>query len=255
MIVALPKFNDIVAPSFEVARYFVIVTIDGGKELARETVQCAGCKGFARVALVRDSRANVLVCNGIKEFYRNLIESSGISIYANVSGTIDEAIDDYLAQRLHPDSLVVNEPETGDSAALGDLICWTTELFTAKGYAVRPGADRAPFPVDLIAEIECPLCHKPVRVAICCGAHAYRSDQEIKRLHQVACADYHAQVYIHSSTTMAVNCCAEYGIELIDPHAVVTEDIRSMTNHIPLLKQTIVGHEQASGNVDLIDRP
>jgi predicted Fe-Mo cluster-binding NifX family protein len=249
MVIAVPKFRDSVAPCFEAAKYFVLVTA-GSDSISEQTIkECFGCEGFGRVQLMRDKKVDILICNGIKGFYRDLLKASGVQVYPNVAGPISEVLRRYAVGELAPDESDEEPLDAAPVIPLEDLVCWTRELFTAHGYAVQPGETVAPFPVDLVAEIECPVCHKPVRVAICCGAHTYRRTDEIRELHQVASATYHACVYVHSATPQIERCCREYGIELVDPDARFAARDHPSKGGIPILQGAVAGHEKASGRV------
>lgn len=245
--VALPRFNDIVAPCFEVARYFVLARIENGREVSRETIQCSGCEGFGRISLLRDHKIDALICGGIKGFYRDLLVSSGVTVICNQGGTIDELLAAYEGGASVDGCPVVPQVLIENPIPLDDLICWTRELFTAHGYTVFPGEEKASFPIDLVAEIKCPVCQKPVRVAICCGAHSYRRDQEIRELHSAARVDFHARVYVHPATEQVERCCREFNIELIDPNAKYAHKDHPTSDHIPILQHQVNGHEAASG--------
>jgi predicted Fe-Mo cluster-binding NifX family protein len=245
--VAIPRFRDIVAPCFEVARYFLIARVEAGQVLSRETIQCSGCKGFGRVALLRDQQVDLLICSGIKGFYRDMLKSIGVETVADFSGTVDEILAAYLEGKVAPISDSPAPMVTERPIPLEDLICWTRELFTSHGYTIHPGEEKASFPVDLVAEIKCPVCQKPVRVAICCGAHAYRRDQEIRELNNSARADFHARVYVHPASEQIAQYCREYGIELLDPNAGYAHTDHPVTDRIPILQGVVVGHEEASG--------
>ena len=254
MIVAIPKFGEAVAPCFEVARVFLLADVEGGRVVSQKILECKGCEGFGRIQLLRDNEANVLICGGIKGFYRDLLQASGLAVISNVSAGVTEALGGYVSGGLTPDQEIEEAVEPEGEIPLEDLVCWTHELFAAHGYRVRPGAELAPFPVDLVAEIECPVCHKPVRVAICCGAHTYRPDQEVKLLHHAAASGYHARAYVRSSTPQVARRCREYDIELIDPDAGFASCDHPVVGRIPILQSVVRGHEAASaGTTD--DRP
>jgi len=246
VIVAVPKFNNIVAPCFEVARVFVLATIEGGAVVSTRLVDCGGCEGFGRIQLLQKKKVNALVCSGIKAFYRDLLDASGIAVVSNVSADVTEALEDYIAGRLQPDHTTAEPVDLTDEIPLEDLICWTRELFTVHGYTAHDGADLAPFPIDLIAEIDCPKCDRKVRVAICCGAHSYRPEREIELLHLVAMTGYNARVYVRSATPDIMNRCREYGVELIDPDARFANRDDPVSDRIPILQSIVSGHEAAS---------
>lgn len=246
MNVAIPKFGETVAPCFEVARVFSITRLENSATIEERTIECDGCEGFGRVKLIRDKKVDVVICGGIKGFYRDLLTAAGVTVIDNVTGDAHEALVNFIDGHLRPRS---NEPEEvlfDGRIPLEDLVCWTRELFTAHGYRVTPGAEVASFPIDLVAEIACPVCGKSIRVAICCGAHTYRPDQEIQQFHQSASRDFNARVYVGSSSTQVRMLCNQYGIELIDPDARFASCDHPVSNAIPILQTKVAGHEAAS---------
>ena len=245
MNVAIPTYQGTVAPCFEVARIFLLVKIEDNRVQSESSVDAGGCEGFGRIQLLKDRRVDVLICNGIKRFYRDLLQATGVLIISEITASVESAVSDFLAGRLTPDHQPIDSMKFENDVPLDDLICWTRELFRAHGYAVSPGHERAPFPIDLIAEMSCPICTKPIRVAICCGAHTYRPEQEIQLLHQVTTARYDAKVYVHCVTPAVQKCCGQYGIELIDPDGSFAQADEDAGARIPLLQATIAGHESA----------
>lgn len=246
MIVAIPKYQDAVAPRFEVARTFLICVIEKGREMTSKLSDCTtGCEGFGRVRLLRDKQADVLICNGIKSFYRDLLQAAGVTVIANVALPVSDAIALYLTGDLQPEAPAAEQR----SAAIGipheDLVCWARELFESNGYDVT--MSESPFPIDLVAEMNCPVCHRLVRVAVCCGAHTYRTDQEIRELRRAAASGFHAQVYVHPGTPAIAQCCEEFGVQLIDPDAELKARHGERGRRIPVLMPPVSGHERAFG--------
>lgn len=249
MNVAIPKFNETVAPCFEVARVFLISKVENGVTVDQRLFECTGCEGFGRVKLLQENAVDVVICGGIKGFYRDLLQSAGVTVIDNVTGDAADALTRFRNGQLSPVA-VDEEPMSLDGMIpLEDLVCWTRELFTAHGYMVTPGAEAAAFPIDLIAQITCPVCGKSVRVAICCGAHTYRPDQEIQQLHQAAARDFNARVYVASSSPQVRRLCDQYNIELIDPDAHFAACDHPVSNAIPILQMKITGHEAASTGI------
>jgi predicted Fe-Mo cluster-binding NifX family protein len=244
-VVALPKFGELIAPCFEVTKSFLIVRLINGEVVSRRKVECGGCDGFGCVQTLKENEVSLLICDGIKGFYKNLLQASGVAIISNISGEIELTITRLLRGELSPDTEVLPPPDWDDKIPREDLICWAKEFFTEHGYAVKAGEDYAPFPVDLIAEIDCPLCRKPIRVAVCCGAHSYRPAQEIQQLHLIAAGSYNAGAYVHASTPQIEELCREYQIELIDPGGGERPE-RRPGQRIPILRGVIAGHEAAS---------
>ena len=247
VIVALPTFSDGIAPCFEVARLFVLARIENGIIASKKIIECGGCEGFGRVQLLKQKLVDVLICNGIKGFYRDILQAGGIAVISDISADADAALRKFISGQLSPEAEIEETDGEAVDIPLDDLVCWTKELFAAHGYRVFSGQDRAQFPVDLVAEIDCPVCRKPIRVAICCGAHLYRADREIQMLHLVTVSDYHACVYVSMPRLNIRKYCREYGVELIDPDSPVACEDKNVAGKIPLLKSVVRGHEAASG--------
>lgn len=249
MIVAIPKFNDQIAPCFEVANTFLIAEINDDFVISKNLHNCEGCEGFGRLRFLNEKKVKVLICNGIKGFYKDILINSNITVIDKITLPIDKALADYCNDKLKPQE---NQPEIYNidmAIPLDDIICWAKDLFESNGYEIMQGEDIAPFPIDLVAEMKCPVCGKPVRVAICCGAHSYRVDRELSEFHRVSSANFNGKVYIHPAKPEITKLCAEYEIELIDPFTEICEVQSLKSNAIPLFKRPVSGHEKAwSGN-------
>jgi predicted Fe-Mo cluster-binding NifX family protein len=247
--VAIPEFENQVAPRFETAGTLLVFTVADGKKESEKSVSCSGCKGFSRVRVLQDSDTKVLLCNGIEDFYVNLLNSLQIDVIANISLSVYEALNRFIRNelphchgrnRLHDNSM--NIPHE-------DLVCWAKDFFRSNGYRVEVINDEQSFPIDLVAEIKCPVCKKNIRVAICCGAHIYNADQEIREFYHNLTQSYHARVYVHPFSSELMENCQAYNIELIDPNLKENnQDNRMSDVIIPILSNPIRGHEKAFRN-------
>jgi len=245
--VAVPLYNDDIAPCFEAASYFIIATTANGREVLAEVVQCHETEEIGRVRFIRDNGIRILICNGIKGNYRGMLQAAGVVVISNIDYPAREALALYLNGKFgdRPEKIIPSDYACG--ILLDDLVCWTKDLFENCGYQIKCGADAGPFPIDLTAEIACPVCHNPIRVAICCGAHMYRPDMEIREFYQVAGSNYHARVYVHPESSEMSACCHEFGIELLDPEIDPITGRDLFASGIPLLQNVIRGHEKAAG--------
>jgi len=245
--IAIAKSHEKIAPCFETAGHFQISVFDNGKEISSMTIHCStGCEGFGRIRVLREYKIDTLICKGIKEFYLDMLEASGLTVISHVTLPAEEALKQYLAGTLKPEKRQ-NEITSGlCKIPHEDLVCWTKELFESHGYIVSRVTDQYHFPIDLVAEILCPVCFKPLRVAICCGAHIYRTNKEIREFHHKSQTKYHAHVYVHPSSPEVQQRCQEYGIELIDPNAEYLNVDQLPSGKIPILQGPVFNHERAS---------
>ncbi|RKX29134.1 MAG: hypothetical protein DRP46_07635 [Candidatus Zixiibacteriota bacterium] len=248
--IAIPKFQENVAPCFESASYFMICEADNENEICSQIVECTGCEGFGRVRLLQEHNVNVLICSGIKGFYLDILESSGLTVIENVSLNVEDALQLYLDGKIKSQVHSNNLEELSCEIPHEDLVCWAKELFESHGYTVSIQNDEeTPFPVDLVAEMNCPVCHKPIRIAVCCGAHTYRADQEIREFHHVSSSIYQVKVYVFPGNPLIKQRCREYDIQLIDTDSESANHDQKINGRIPLLDSPIPGHEKAfAGN-------
>lgn len=247
---AIPKLGESVAPRFESAELFSIFEIEDGVITNTEVVRCRGCEGFGSVRILRDNNVDVLICNGIKNFYRDMLESLEIHIITTISLAVDEAVREFLTGRLTTTAVDMTA-ETGTcQIPHDDLVCWARDLYESNGYVIDRPEKEDPFPIDLVGVIDCPVCGRQIKVAICCGAKLYRSDQEIREFHHSLAEDYQAAVYVCSGDSSIEERCRSYGIQFIDPAIETYDDGRLESAPIPLLPAPVAGHEAAYGKDD-----
>jgi predicted Fe-Mo cluster-binding NifX family protein len=248
MKVAIPYLGEIIAPRFEAARYFLVITQEKNRKSTETHVECAGPEGYRRVRLLQIHRVGTLICNGIKGSYRDMLAASGISVIQNVTGPVRPAIKAFLAGDLRVEAQAADVLTTScDHQA---LIGWARELFEQHGYQAEAGPGEDSFLVDLVARITCPVCGRMVKVAVCCGAHTYNATHEIVEFHHTTGADYDARVYVCPANPTVAKFCREYGIELLDPEAGDTQTIAVGSNKLPILKGPVRNHERASMNIE-----
>lgn len=233
-----------VAPRFETAETIVVCTIVEGQVIESETQPCSGCEGFSRVRLLREHQVDTLICNGIRSLYRNLLQSLEIVVLDGVSMTVDAALDKFTDGGLNPAEIVDDNEGVECEVLHEDLFSWAKDHLVACGWQVRSADLNAPFAVDLIAAIKCPICRKPIRAAVCCGAHIYRCDREIREFHHATMNDFHVRLYVHSTSPRLAECCRSFGIQLVDPdrHSAVAGNIN--VRQVPPVTVPVGGHDR-----------
>ena len=98
--VAIPVLGKDVAPCFEVAGEFLITNIKDSKKISENISYCRGCEGHCRIKFLRKNNVNILICNGIKLFYRDLLNALGVIVIPNVSETVNTAMRLFLSDQL-----------------------------------------------------------------------------------------------------------------------------------------------------------
>jgi len=243
--VAIPRMKESISPCFEASSCFDIIVITNGKVESTQQVICSEPEGHKRIHLLQVHRVDVLICNGLKGLYQNMLTASGIEVIKNISDKIENVIKQYIAGELIPEVISIDELSGTERISHSDLVEWATKIFIENGYTVIPTPSKSDQMIDLIAEIECPVCKKQVHVAICCGSHTYRPSQEITEFHHATPSGYNAKIYVCPANPSIVECCDQYGIELIDPNSE-KKIINKNKDKLPLLKGPVLDHERAS---------
>lgn len=243
--IAITCFGEEIAPCFGTAhrfRFWEIVNNEAKeyRELAEEEIG-----GLLRVRLLRRNRVQVLICNGIEDRYREMLEAEGCQVVDGVIGSATDALFGYLAGRIksNPRDETLMPGQVQPHTA--DLVIWTENLFRSLGWEIRRSTQASLLPVDLVAKRACPLCGKQVIAAICCGAHAYRINEEILELKRITATGYNVRVYVHHAVPGIERICSDFEIELLDPDDFIgsKKDPRRY-GALPPLKGTVLGHEK-----------
>jgi predicted Fe-Mo cluster-binding NifX family protein len=244
MNIAIPVLKNNVAPCFEAAKEFKIFEIENGKVISSKTVECSAGEGFKRVRLLHLHDIETLICSGIKEFYRNQLTALGLSVIPNINETIENVISRFIADELpvyKNDSSAIQDQY---DVSHDDLIGWAKELFESNGYKVTENPSKETLLLDLIAEIQCPYCNKVIKVAICCGGHTYRPDQEIKEFHHSVKSPYNVRAFIYGDVPQIAKNCDEYGIEFISPESISLIKDSKPEFGVPILTGPVEGHDK-----------
>jgi len=241
----MPILDEGLAPCFEVARYFMVCDITNPDEVTISIEKCSECEGFGRIRFLQDNHITTLICNGIKSFYRDLLIADGINVVPNISLTAKEALDSHLHGKLKFDEGVVVQCPTVNMIPHDDLVCWARDLFTSNGYKLSEIDKLSHSLIDFIAEINCPVCAKLIRVAVCCGAHTYDYAQDIRHFHYSTSSNYQARVYVYTADSELIKTCKEYNVELIDPKSEESLIDKPVAGRIPILRNPTEGHERA----------
>lgn len=245
MNLAIPILRNKIAPCFEAAKQFELVEIKNKRVISKRTVNCLASEGFLRIRLLRLYEINTLICSGIKNFYRDQLLALGISVIPNINQSIDDALNNFLTGELKSIDNIQTEVHSSELVSHEDLVKWAKDLFTSKGYSVSSYSKDESFLIDLIVKINCPICNRQIKVAVCCGAQIYSAEQEIKEFHHTTKTQFNARVYVYLKNPVLEKSCVDYGIDYLSPEkANVKSDIQNKSI-IPILSRPVEGHEKA----------
>jgi predicted Fe-Mo cluster-binding NifX family protein len=245
MNVAIPILNNQIAPCFEAARQFEIHSVQNKKIVSSKTIKCLANEAFIRIRLLRLYEVHTLICNGIKNFYRDQLIALGVSVIPNINKPVAVALDLFLHGEL---KFYVNTGITSECKQFvshDDLVRWAEELFKDNGYSVSLLHDEDSYLIDLIAKLDCPVCGRQIKIAICCGAQIYKAEQEIKEFHHNTKTQFNARVYVYLMNPELEKSCSDYGIEFLSPESNLVGTEKIINPVIPILQRPVEGHEKA----------
>jgi len=244
--IAIPCYGEEVAPCFSASCRFRFWYIENRQAVDYREEMVETADWISRVRLIRALDARVILCNGIEVSTRRMLEAEGRRVIDGVMGTTTDALFGFLAGRFQYVALDENDLRAVQPHA-ADTVEWTRELFEAHDWKIRQVVEPESFPVDLIGEKQCPICGKPVWAAICCGAHAYRVDEEIREFKRNTATGYNARVYVHQAFPAIVQACREYEIELIDPSKFIDSMSSTSTGSVLApLTEKVQGHKKVN---------
>jgi predicted Fe-Mo cluster-binding NifX family protein len=102
LIVAIPRFGEVVAPCFGSSATISIFTL-AGRTVVEERSFCLQSRdALDRLRLLRDQGVELLICGGVQEFLQDALEEGGITVISWVSGSVDSLLKSFMAGELVP---------------------------------------------------------------------------------------------------------------------------------------------------------
>jgi predicted Fe-Mo cluster-binding NifX family protein len=92
MKIAIPELDDKIAPCFEAAKQFEIFSIKKGKIISSKIIDCHATDDIMRIRLLRLHEIQTLICNGIKNFFRDQLLAYGINVIPNINEPINKTL-------------------------------------------------------------------------------------------------------------------------------------------------------------------
>jgi len=100
MRVAIPVWNDRVAPVLDESARLLVLDIEDGQERGRLEHELSAAYPAQRARQLAGLGIHVLICGGISRPLASVLESYGISLFPWTAGPIPEVLAAYLSGRL-----------------------------------------------------------------------------------------------------------------------------------------------------------
>lgn len=105
MKIALPVFGSRISNRLDYSENVLFVAIEDGAIQEQHSYHWAHANPLERIGILEQNGVDLLICDGITEFYANQFENSPIQVISWISGDVIEVLTRYLEGGLVQDKL------------------------------------------------------------------------------------------------------------------------------------------------------
>ncbi len=98
--VAIPIFQNRISPVLDSCRHMLIIDIDQGAEMDRETVYMDEMSLTERCGIFAKLDVTMMICGGVSEVFANMLMGAGIHLLNGIAGEVDDVITAFFEGRL-----------------------------------------------------------------------------------------------------------------------------------------------------------
>jgi len=99
-LLAIPNFGDRISPRLDYSGSLQLISIEGKKEISRETVKMVCHTNLERLNLIIGLKPDIIICNGISDLLLNELELNNIDVLPWIHGEVNEVINNYLKDNI-----------------------------------------------------------------------------------------------------------------------------------------------------------
>jgi predicted Fe-Mo cluster-binding NifX family protein len=99
--VAVPIFRSRVSPVFDSSTRVIIIDVEHNKETKRDEIYLDKMSLVERVSVLQKSKVTTIVCGGISNVFRNMLEKGKIGLITGIAGKVDQVLVAYLSENLN----------------------------------------------------------------------------------------------------------------------------------------------------------
>lgn len=98
---AIPVFQNRVSPVLDSCRHMLIIDIEQGVEMDRDTVYLDEMNLTERCGIFTKLHVGIVICGGVSEVFANMLVGADIRLVNGIAGAIDDVITAFLEERLN----------------------------------------------------------------------------------------------------------------------------------------------------------
>ncbi|NPV93360.1 MAG: hypothetical protein HPY50_21585 [Firmicutes bacterium] len=99
MKLAMPVYQNKLAPRFDCAEEFLIIDVGSGRVGERKVLRCRSDYPLERATMLADSEADVIICGAIDQYSNRILSVKGKQVYSWQSGEIEDIIDKFVTSQ------------------------------------------------------------------------------------------------------------------------------------------------------------
>lgn len=223
MKLAIPTFKNEVAPSFDFSKHFFLFLLEKNKVKDKIELRLPEKSPLIRVQELKKNHVNIVICNAICSYTERLLFLNQIRYISGITGTIEHVLDDFLQEKLLEKEPDLNQKALLKKSDINVLIDLGMEYFHNCGFTLtKPDSGTKTF-IDFIGG-KVTKEKKKTEIAVCCGAHIYKIEGEIREFAREAGSQFDEIYYIHPTCPGIKQICDQYRVILLDPEELkITE--------------------------------
>lgn len=103
--IAIPVYGNRISNRLDCSKDVLLVYIENGRIDKRETYHWAQANPWEKIEMLLHLGVNILICDGITEFYANQLRNTPVKVIPWISGEVDEILVQYLEGNFVEDKL------------------------------------------------------------------------------------------------------------------------------------------------------
>ncbi|MGD9023144.1 MAG: NifB/NifX family molybdenum-iron cluster-binding protein [Deltaproteobacteria bacterium] len=102
--VAIPAYRSRIAPVFDFSDCVLLINLENNREVERTVLHLKALPPSDRVSALARGGVRILICAGISDLLKTMLESSGIHVVGGIVGGVEDVLAAFIRNRL-------NEPQ------------------------------------------------------------------------------------------------------------------------------------------------
>ncbi|MBN1467051.1 NifB/NifX family molybdenum-iron cluster-binding protein [candidate division KSB1 bacterium] len=98
--IAIPVFEDRISNRLDCCENLLLVSVEAGEIKKRDKIHLLQTDPFANLKTMIDLGVDVLICNGITDFYSQRLRENHIEVIPWISGEVEQVLALYVEKKL-----------------------------------------------------------------------------------------------------------------------------------------------------------